>query len=254
MGGWTAISVGISSWLGKVSSERLISRWRANEQAQLESIRGELANDRLLLESATKSFQSGQNLYQEKRLTAVELLWQEVLTLREKFSAPVFFFTILVPSEYDNALNSNDYFNAYLKDVDDEFIVKAVRGTEGIEKSRPYLGETLWLQFFIYRAFLCRLAYLITKAKKKGQFSGDWRDDSGVRQLLPTVLGADMTDGFLKLEGGSILVNTATGSLEALMLKEISLITSGSRSSSESFENAAQLRKIIAGLEPIKEK
>ncbi len=43
-------------------------------------------------------------------------------------------------------------------------------------------------------------------------------------------------------------VNLAVNSLETMMLREISLIVSGRRSSFESFENAKEMQKAIANL------
>src|ERR1035437_10918091 len=105
-GGWSVVLIGISTWSSHLLSNRLISKWRHEEKAQLQELKSSLANDKLVLESAIKSFESGQNLYQEKRLAAVELLWGGALKLRERFSSPVFFFTILAPDEYDDALTS----------------------------------------------------------------------------------------------------------------------------------------------------
>lgn len=245
-GGWSIIVAGLCSWFVKILNEKLFSKWRTEEGAKLEKLRAEVGKDRLLLESASKSFQSGNELLQQKRLASVELLWAEVLRLRERFSAPVFFFSILVPSEYDKALTDGGPLEASVRDIDDPFITGAIKDAADLEKDRPYLGETLWLQFFIYRAFLGRLAFLILQAKKKGQFKGDWREDSGVRQLLSHVLDKGYVDALVGRAGGSILVNAATGALEDLMLKEIALISSGKRSATESFENATELRKVVA--------
>jgi hypothetical protein len=242
--------VGISTWCSHLLSNRLISGWRHEEKVQLEGLKSSIANDRLVLESAIKSFESGQNLYQEKRLVAVEVLWEGVLRLRDRFSSPVFFFTVLAPNEYNDALKRGGAMSDVIEQISDSLSTDAVKEVEAVEKARPHLGETLWSQFFIYRAFLGRLHFLIVKAKKNTRFDGDWRDDRGIQQLLRAVLTADEVDGLLKRQAGFLLIQTVVSSLESVMLKEISLITSGNRSSFESFENAAQLRKAIAALAP----
>jgi hypothetical protein len=251
VGGWSIILLGVSSWLSHLLSDRLISKWKSEEDARLETLRSALTNDRLLLESAIKSFESGQTLYQEKRLEAVEVLWNATLKLRERFSAAVFFFTILAPDEYDDALKTDQALNASIEPINDAMITGAMKDDENLERVRPYLGETLWSQYFIYRAFMGRLSYLIVRAKKVGRFSGDWRDDKLIRQLLPNVLPPEDVVGILKRPDGFLLVQGVRGSLESVMLKEMSLITSGKRSSAESFENATQMRKIIASLGPL---
>ena len=57
---------------------------------------------------------------------------------------------------------------ASIAGLSDDVIVAAVKPTNEIEAHRPHLGESLWLQFFIYRAFRARLAYLIVEGTRRG--------------------------------------------------------------------------------------
>lgn len=245
-GGWSIILVAIASWLGRMSSERLLSRWRRDEQALAENLRNVLANDRLMLETANRTFAAGQDVSQAKRLTAIEHLWSGVLRLRQKLSAPVFFFSILLPSEYDSAIRLGKPFAAALKGVTQEALSEAVLETEALESDRPYLGETLWLQFFVYRAFLGRLWFLVEEGIKTGHVS-DWTQDKGVKQLLSN-LRSSQSDEFSLASGDVTAINRTLSYLESIMLREISLIVSGKRSSLESFENAKELQSRLGGL------
>jgi hypothetical protein len=120
-----------------------------------------------------------------------------------------------------------------------------------VERERPYLGETLWLKFFIYRAFLGRLAYLVIQGKRTGHFD-DWRNDKGIRQILSTVLPEKLMQGLLNGNGaeGATAVRRAADELERSVLEEISLILSGKRSATDSFENARELFEAAASMSP----
>ena len=252
LGGWSVLMIAISGWVSHMIGEGLLSKWRRKEQAELESLRSVLANDRLSLESAAKSFQTGQDLNQQKRLAAVERMWAATLELRKNFSAPVFFLSILLPTEYDVAVRGGKGkgIAAAVADLTLESIGKSMESADLIEQDRPYLGETLWLQFFTYRAFLGRIAYIVVEGKRSMRFAGDWRQDSGVRQLLSYVLAEQAVSGLLTGTDSAISINRAINSLESLILKEVSLITSGRRSSFESFENARALKSSLADLNP----
>lgn len=250
IGGWSVLLVGLSAFLSRFFLERQLSRWRRDEQLVLETLRSELSGSRLLLEAATKSHSSGQDLLQQRRVAAVERLWLGVLQLRERFSTPVFFFGILLPSEYDSVFEKEGPLADMISKITEETIQSAVEPTAQLESDRPQLGEALWLRFFIYRAFLARLAYLIVSGKNRRHIK-DWREDGGVRQQLGHVLSKDALESLLSTASDVNSIHRAVNMVEALLLEEISLITSGRRSSFESFENARELRAAMSAEKPV---
>ncbi|MFQ6028403.1 MAG: hypothetical protein ACE5Q6_12995, partial [Dehalococcoidia bacterium] len=192
---------------------------------------------------------SGQNLFQQQRLAAVGRLWTSVLELREHFSRPVIYFTILEPSEYDSVFEKGGPLSKSISDFDNESTALLPKQTAHVEKDRPDLGETLWYQFYSYRAFIGRIGYLIREGIRQGHFT-DWRDDPGVHQLLCYVLSEQQYMPLLNSKKDPSALYKALGLLESLILREISLITSGRQSSFESFENAEELRDALSGLRP----
>ncbi|HEX4030082.1 MAG TPA: hypothetical protein VHX20_06935 [Terracidiphilus sp.] len=247
-GGSSVVVVGVSSWLSQLISERIVSKWRRDEQTTIEILRSALARDKLLLESATKGFQTGQDAGQPKRLAAIEKLWIEVLRLREEFSQAVFFCSLILPDEYDSILRDRKDLVAQIAEFNVQSIAEKLQRNIELESERPFFGETLWLQFFIYRAFLCRLALVLSGGVQKGRLT-DWRQDKGIRQILGNVLSSETTSLYLEQVPFTVAINQTVSALESSMLKEISLIVSGRLSSFESFENAKDLRNKIASLD-----
>src|SRR5271165_3357916 len=154
VGGSSAVTVGLISWASRLIGERIASKWRRDEQTEVELLRNALAGDKLLLESSIRGFQTSQDAHQPKRLSAIEALWSEVLRLREEFTQPVFFCSIFLPEEYDSLLRDRGDLIAPIAEFSVDSIAQKTQGSALLERERPYLGETLWLQFFIYRAFL----------------------------------------------------------------------------------------------------
>ena len=245
LGGWTVITAAAVAWATKLVNERILSKWRKDEQAALEGLRHSLSSERVLLESAIRGSQQGQDLSHEKRLLAIEHMWSAILKLRAVSDGMRYFFGILLPSEYDLVFaGKQDTFAAAIANINDDFVTGAMKTVDDVELDRPYLGEILWLRFFIYRAFVGRLGYLVTRGKEKHHI-GDWREDSGIRQILSGAL-PEVTVNSLLNKNSVDSIYTVFGHLESTILEEVSLVLSGRRSASDSFENAKDLHQAVS--------
>jgi hypothetical protein len=242
LGGWTVIVTGVISFISYLATQKIIGSWDTRNQRELEILRNNQAETQVLLKDTTSAITSSQSLLQARRVEAVDKLWKAILALKDHYSPVTFFFTIALPSEYKTALANSAIFSG-LRKIDDHYIVNFPQEVSELESFRPYLGETLWLHFFVYRAVLGRLALLV-KWLKEGKETGDWRQDSGVQQHLKAVFEEDE---FKTLMNSSPMeINYALNILDSKVLREISYILSGRRSSLESFENSRELRKLLA--------
>jgi hypothetical protein len=116
-----------------------------------------------------------------------------------------------------------------------------------IEKDRPLIGDTLWFNFAIYRAFRGRAEYLLIDGVKKGHIK-DWRTDSGIKELLEYLLPKDKVTILLQSGYPIGFLKQAANEIESLILKEIALVVSGEQSSLKSFEIATKLREAAASI------
>jgi hypothetical protein len=239
-----AATLGANSLISRMVLEKVLSKWRRDEQSMIEVVKSALTSDRVLLESSIKGFQTGIDTSQPKRLEAIEQLWGEVLRLRGAFSQPLFFCSVFLPEEYESMMRDRRDLIALISVFDEKAIGEQAALSSDLERTRPYLGETLWLQFFIYRAFLCRITFVLSTGVKEGRL-GDWRTDRGIKQILANVLPSDILENIFEKAAFVVAANQTVSSLEGLMLREISLIVSGRRSASESFENAKQMQDAI---------
>ncbi len=242
LGGWTVIITGIISFISYLATQRIISSWDLKNQRELETLRHYQAETQLLLKDTISTISSSQSLLQERRVEAVDKAWKATLAMKQHYSQVTFFFTITLPDEYKDAFNHAAIFEK-LREIDDEYIANYPSEVDELEKFRPYLGETLWLYFFVYRAILGKLAFLV-KWLKEGKDVGDWRHDSGIQKHLQAVLEKDEFSNILNLSPMDIYFTLNI--IDGKILKEISYILSGRRSSLESFENSKELRKMLA--------
>lgn len=227
----------------------MLSSWRRAEQKELEQVKHVLQENLTLLEKSLGSLASGQDKLYERRAKAADRLWAAVLALREDLSGPPFFYSMLLPEEYMDVLQEGNAIAASVSSLSGHQIMEANEKTKIIEADRPYLGEMLWLRFFIYRAFLSRVAYLIVDGKEKGRIIS-WREDSGVHQILRNVIEIESLTEVLGDKRNPSSINMIVQEIENQILKEISLSLTGKRSTLESLEIAKDLQIAVAGLNP----
>jgi hypothetical protein len=65
---------------------------------------------------------------------------------------------------------------------------------EELVKERLFVGDRLWLIYFIFKAFYFRLALLVNRSFKESRYNG-WRDDDVIRHHLATLFDAQQSKG-----------------------------------------------------------
>lgn len=243
------VAAGLSAWISKLVTERILSRWRSKEQADLERLKDELSGARLLLEHGIASLSAANEPLAQRRLVALERLWDGVCTVRRAFSKPVFFYSIVLPSEFNRSLRDGGRPASSFAPVTDIDITGPVEKTGHVELERPFLGELLWWKFFTYRAFLGRLAVLLKQGQEAREVR-DWREDSYIRAMVAGALPEDATRRALAEATGLTAVRQITDAFESAILEEIQAVASGRPASIESLRSAKQLQAIASHSEP----
>jgi hypothetical protein len=234
--------LGLAAFFNKLATERLLSKWRREEGAALESVKDQLSNERLLFETALKGYQLTQDTSQQKRLSAADRLWKALLQIRSDFSPVIFFFEILLPAEYQESLEENAGIAEAVEPVTMQWINQNLAIAAELEADRPYLGESLWTKFAIYRSVMGRLGVLI-EFGKQGKQMQDWRKDKAIRDLISVVLTQKSIESIDR--AGVFALRQTIEMLESLVLEEIGLIISGKRSVAESFVDAKGLKEAM---------
>ncbi len=199
LGSAAVIVGGIAAWLGKIWADKLYLKDSANRQkeveefknqytTQLEQLRAEMTERRDTLNTALTAMTNGYAASQERIITAMEELWKTVREIQAFVSPYIHFYQILLPEEYENVPIDN-----VLKIIPSlsrrEFDLKSISLGQALEDKRPFMGESLWFLFWIYRAFATRQAVKVVIGrdnKKLYQWNKDeyGKEDSLVGLLL----------------------------------------------------------------------
>lgn len=226
IGGWVILLTGITAWIGTLITNRLNTKWKKDQDREIEELRSELSRSSSIVNTAVAMFSAGHQFSQERRLKAIEAMWSAMLGLRSYSSRAILPYVILVPSEYASALN-NSTLSSGISDYNElELANKVDEVSKIVEPQRPFLGEQLWKMFYIYRAFLARLTWLVIKGREKGKLV-PWQEDSGISELLSIVLSEEEIQTGKKQVGHGVLF--LIDLLEAKILLEVGSLISGEK-------------------------
>ena len=172
---------------------------------------------------------SGSNSSIERRILATERLWSTVVRMREGFSSLIYADTVFTAEELDQHFTSGKWQQqmSFLQEF--AHIGTVVRkfeesGTDNATAERPFVSDQLWSLFSIERAILGRIAFLFGKSFREQRYS-DWRQDTGVQQILSSAFSQQEIDSFK--QSRSYALQTIIDRIEHMILTEARSVASG---------------------------
>lgn len=239
-------SSGLVTAIVTLSKQRTILKWSNRYQTRIESLKGDIHKNNEIMKSSLSIYSQGYNQAQEKRLAAIEEMWDNVLKIRETSSRIVTFYTIFLPKEYNS--KENMYLTSLKEQLPtEEELVNFIASMDELEKKRPYLGEKLWTLFTIYRAFSGRLVLIFRKSVDERNIK-QWHQDSGLMQLLEAALTKKEHEEYKINELGQHSLAEAINIIEQKILKEFNNTLTGTYASEESFQQARKIQNLLSEL------
>lgn len=116
--------------------QKKIMKWGDEYQRGIESLKGDIHKSNEIMKSSLNTFSQGYNQAQEKRLSAIEEMWDNVLKIREYSSKIVTFYTFLLPEEYNDESGFHTSLKMHLPS--DEELMYFVSSMDELEMKRPY--------------------------------------------------------------------------------------------------------------------
>ena len=232
-------------YLGRTwASERIRQSVAAEYDRGLEELRAALALNSSQLSgvqaTANAALLEARRAFAERRASAVDALWREVLRIRNESPTAVFMLDILKPSEYDGFV-TDDRLRPMVPELEDGY--PGILSNAAIEDVRPFVGEHVFTLFFIYRAVHGRICFLLESGVKAGKVT-PWFEDQGIHQLLSTVLTDGEWQAFTELNHGH--VGWMRSLIEGKMLGELRKIIAGEISTTEGLEQAQRVHSIMS--------
>lgn len=197
------------------------------------------------LRFATSSIGAAQQLAIERKLNALENLWEAILEARKNVPLVMGFLDILTVEEYKSS-KDNPSFQQLVGQISIENLATMFKDNVGSrERIRPYVGEYLWALLSTYQALIARVALLLhwgTKDEEKL----NWHKDKGVLQLIRIFLNAEEYAEFEAVRVGKI--GWLQSNLENKILSGIDAIVSGRQIADQALEQARFLEQKVREL------
>ena len=124
----------------KLLADMMLQRTQRAQDSALEAVRTELAQHNQVLTSALASRSSESLVAQERRVKAVEALWEEVLHVRRITATALLPYMVLVPSEYAEAFDGP--FGRGVP-TNEEWMQEVISRGDAVDAHRPFVGRRL---------------------------------------------------------------------------------------------------------------
>jgi hypothetical protein len=203
LGGIAVVVGSLAAWLGKVLADRLYLKDSAKHQkeieefknlytTELEHLRADITERRDLLNNTHAALSIGYDASHEQIVAAIEELWKTIREVRAFASPYIFFYQLVSPREYDNV--TDKIIKILPKIPQKDFDIQITRLRLEIEDKRPFIGESLWFTFWVYRAFTLRLAFKVVRGRDSRKFYEWNKNEYGKEDAMFEVLHYVLTD------------------------------------------------------------
>lgn len=241
-------------------SERIQQSIRHEYDQKLAHLNAQLRNESdknaLLLKSsieheaerlrfATTSVSQTQRVAIDRRLTALETLWEGVLATRDNVPVVMGFIDILTIDEY-SSMKDDSQFIAMVGEVSHEKLAAMYKDNVGSrERVRPYVGEYTWALVSTYQSIILRTAFLVQMGQEDTK-KLNWHLDSGINQLLRSALTGEEMKEFEATRIGK--VGWIQRMFESKILAAMQIVISGEQFGDEALRQAQRMEQKVQEL------
>ena len=203
---------------------------------ELEKIKQVTQQNSIALEKTMVSMNQGNRVFYERRLFALDSMWNNLVELKDKLGQYFLFYDILLPSEYEKA--SKKQFKHLFEGEKSRIFVTDLIHKVNLSKLRPYLGEELWELYVSIIAFEGRVCILPNITKEKIVLK-DWREDKPTMDILQSILEEDEIRQIKAMRIASIspIINL----IEIKILDKMSKMMFGEDIANKTFDAATKL-------------
>ena len=242
---WIAILSSIISFIAYFIKDYFLNKWKGDQQNEIETLKSQLEKSNLLIGNISNSISSTYLNSHTKRVEEIEKVWKGMMKMKKEMPGLVFTaYTILTKNEVENIptdtnkhiqlsitnFKPQDYFNSNYEIMLD------------VQNGRPFIGENLWIHFYVYQSFLGRLTYLIQDGLNKGKVKY-WMDDrTFTDQILKLIIKSDELEQLTSIDINAF--HNVLNFIEAKVLNDISEQIMGKRLTEESVKHALKLSQL----------
>ena len=184
---------------------------------KIEIIKSGLSKEITHQAAVYSSFSEAQKAAMERKLLAIDKLWQTLIDFRENLPMTLNVIDILLEEEYEKILLKNN--PTYM--INQNYI----KIFKNIDDVRPYIGELMWFLFSSYRTVFIRISFLIKSAQDGDYNKIYWKRDSALIAVIDAFLTKEEMQKFGNLKISNI--EFLKKKLESKIISEMHKVISG---------------------------
>lgn len=225
LGGFTVIIASVFAYLGKKLADNIFKRFETHQTKQIELFKNSISRQNSLIKQVASDHSKSFHEFNQKRIEAIDLMWKEILKIKEILEEVLFIDSILTYEELENIYKSdNDKTKTRLRILYNIDLTK-VAITNELKEFKPYISNSMWLNYEIYLRTLSRSTFVLMNIPKK--YKKWWRGDVMIKQILENHFSKEEVSFFNKqLVGG---LNSIAQLVEQKILNEMQSIISGEK-------------------------
>lgn len=190
-GGVSVVLSALIIFLSKLISKKIIQKWEENSNQRLEEMKGLINKNNSVITTLTQQIGQNFQLVLLKRIDAIELFWDRILKMKATIPSAVHLcYQIFLDGELKNETidNSKNGLGSQISELSlNEFTQELTRNLDEIKKIRPFISDKLWVLLHAYEGFIGRTVFLLIDGYTQGTIK-QWKEDSGIKQIVRTVL------------------------------------------------------------------
>ncbi len=214
---------------------------KSEYDVQMERLRAENTRQQAVEVAARASLADASRAVHERRLTAAGTAWTTILRVRDAASPAVIYLDILTDDELAALPNNQRARSQIEKSGGDMALNRIAKAAQGIDESRPFIGDQIYTLLYVYRAISLRVEFLLARCLERERFD-PWWTDSGVRQHLGLVLDKQELQRIDDLPVGRF--GQVRSLLELKILQEIQTLISGEQAARFTIERASAIAEV----------
>jgi hypothetical protein len=216
----------------------------ATEVAFLE-LKTAIEREAALHSAAYASFSEGQKAAMERKLQAVDRIWDQILSLRRGLPPIFAFIDVLTVAEY-KGIKNHPTFQKLAGQLSEDQINSMVKNDDSpIEQVRPYVGEFVWAIFYSYQLIMLRTLFLLYLGRNDAE-KIEWFKDAPIRHAMEAVLTLEELKEFDQIQFGKISWLQRT--LDAKVIAASRKVITGESFAVEALEQAKLIQQRAAQL------
>ncbi|MES2656151.1 MAG: hypothetical protein V4620_11215 [Bacteroidota bacterium] len=242
---WTVVLSSIISFAAYFIKDYFLNKWKSEQQKDISNLKAQLDKNNLIIGNITNSISSTYLNSNGKRIESIEKTWIAMMKIKKEIPGLAFIaYTILNKNEVEDIPKSS---NKYTQTSIASFKPDVYQNSNyeilmDIEKGRPFIGENLWIIYFVYQAFIGRLVVLLEQGLEKGKVTY-WKDDRQfIDQILLLVIKPEELEQLIAIDIKSF--HNVLNFLESKALNDIAEQIMGKRMTEESVKHAIKLSNL----------